>query len=444
MKQKIGTKSRPQIRFNGTKIVLYAGLKAISEMMEWLELQQLTDQRVERTKSSATANHGSKLLTAVMSMLAGGNHIDHVNLLNAGDTGRVTDFQTKAGNTIGEWLRQFTDDSLDQLTSVCQEGQRRVWEHTTVPASNRLTVDVDSTHLPVTGKQKEGARYNHLNQLSYKIMVASRDDTTEVIGSRLLPGAAKYGKPDFVREVIQHTRNASGVYDIALRADAGFFSAELLALLKEMDVGWSIGVPKREKEHAAIASIPETGWSDTLSDKKRNKGRIVQAASTYVTTSAENGSQKLRLVVRRSRKAHSRQRWKYQVFTVSNQNISAVDAELFHRKHARIEAVIKDLKQSSGLSHLPSGKFIANSVWLVCATLVYNAVRWYAILGGRSRRLARMVVGRTIRHQFFNMPARLVNHQGTHILQFQVGWPYAEEYLSRLRNIRRLPPIRAA
>ena len=118
MKQKIGTKSRPQIRFNGTKIVLYAGLKAISEMMEWLELQQLTDQRVDRTKSSATANHGSKLLTAVMSMLAGGNHIDHVNLLNAGDTGRVTDFQTKAGNTIGEWLRQFTDESLGQPRSA--------------------------------------------------------------------------------------------------------------------------------------------------------------------------------------------------------------------------------------------------------------------------------------------------------------------------------------
>ena len=54
-------------------------------------------------------------------------------------------------------------------------------------------------------------------------MVASGDDTTEVIGSCLLPGASRYGKPGCVREVIQHARNESGAYDIVLRADAGSF-----------------------------------------------------------------------------------------------------------------------------------------------------------------------------------------------------------------------------
>ena len=443
MKHKNCKKCILKTRFNDTIIVHYAGLQPISEMLEWLDLQNLTDQLVERTKNPATANPGSKLLTAVASMLAGGTHIDHVNLLHAGGTGRVTDFRMKAGNTIGEWLRQQTEVNLGQLTSVCQEAQSRVWEHTTVLANNRLTIDVDSTHVTVTGEKKEGARFNRLGQLSYKIIVSSRDDTTEVIGSRLLPGASRYGKVGFVRKVIEHTRQASGIYDILLRADAGFFSADMISALQELDAGWSIGVPKHEKEHAAIAAIPETCWSDTKSTKKSLTRKVTQAAATYVTISTDRGDQKIRLVVRRSRKIGSQGPWRYQVFTVSNQNISAVDAELLHRKHARVEKVIRDLKQSAGLSHLPSGKLLANAVWLLCATLVYNVVRWYAILGGRSRRLARMVVGRTIHNQFFSIPGRIVNNGGYMHLRLPDDWPHRDEYLLRLRNILRLPPIRA-
>jgi hypothetical protein len=49
-------------------------------------------------------------------------------------------------------------------------------------------------------------------------------------------------------------------------------------------------------------------------------------------------------------------------------------AESTHRAHAIVEQVIADLKNGP-LAHLPSGKFWANSAWLVCATIAFNLTR---------------------------------------------------------------------
>ena len=53
-----------------------------------------------------------------------------------------------------------------------------------------------------------------------------------------------------------------------------------------------------------------------------------------------------------------------------------------HRAHAIIEQVIADLK-GGPLAHLPSGKFWANSAWLVCAAMAFNLTRTAGVLASR-------------------------------------------------------------
>ncbi len=57
------------------------------------------------------------------------------------------------------------------------------------------------------------------------------------------------------------------------------------------------------------------------------------------------------------------------------------DLDAFHRQHATVELVIRDLKQGAGLDHCPSGNFSANSAWLQCAVLALNLIRWTATIG---------------------------------------------------------------
>ena len=64
------------------------------------------------------ANPGRKTLTLVSAMLAGGSHIDHVDLLRAGSTGRVLPFPVMASSTVGTFLRSFTWGHVRQMEKV--------------------------------------------------------------------------------------------------------------------------------------------------------------------------------------------------------------------------------------------------------------------------------------------------------------------------------------
>ena len=54
-------------------------------------------------------------------------------------------------------------------------------------------------------------------------------------------------------------------------------------------------------------------------------------------------------------------------------------ADQIHRRHAIIEQVHADLKNSA-LAHLPSGVFTANAAWLVLAVIAFNLTRAAATL----------------------------------------------------------------
>jgi hypothetical protein len=50
------------------------------------------------------------------------------------------------------------------------------------------------------------------------------------------------------------------------------------------------------------------------------------------------------------------------------------DAERDHRRHAVVEQVIADVKNSA-FAHAPSGHFQANAAWLALAALAHNLTR---------------------------------------------------------------------
>ena len=102
------TSSRNLDRFETTfdhdGIVANAGLIVAATLMARLGLETLIDRWVK----TGSANPGRKILTVVAAMLAGGTHIDHVNMLRAGATGRVLGFKVMAPSTVGTFLRSFT------------------------------------------------------------------------------------------------------------------------------------------------------------------------------------------------------------------------------------------------------------------------------------------------------------------------------------------------
>src|SRR4051812_5527318 len=90
------------------------------------------------------------------------------------------------------------------------------------------------------------------------------------------------------------------------------------------------------------------------------------------------------------------------------------------------------------LAHMPSGRFGANSAWVLCAAIAHNLLRAAATLVGGPHAVAR---GATLRRKFVNIPARLARPQRRPVLHLPSHWPWTDAWLRLWHNtIGQRPP----
>ena len=423
----------------------YAGLMPIWLLMEKLDLCKVADRLIQGNGRVGAANPGNKIATLVSSLLIEGSFIAHVDRLRAGATPFIPDFPVLASSTIGSWLRSFTKLNIGELKLLHQEMLTRAWAlGARAVRKKTVVVDVDASVCEVSSTRKEGAKLNRNKKNGLHPIFAVMDASGEIINWKLRPGASQQGHTSFIAETVRRAQKALGKSaNIIVRADSGFWCYDTIKALTSMGAGYCIAVRKSVNVWAAIHNIPETRWSDIKKLNEVDKGQLSQVADTTFVSSAKNGSRTIRIIVRRSRKVNKRgapvSEWIYQAIAVSDHKISAVKGEKLYRNRARCELAIRDLQQSFGLSHLPSGKLLANAGWLSCVVLAYNMMLWCRVLGAGTRRVVRKVVGRTMSKQFFGLTGRLVKHKGQFLLRFVQDWKWGEQYLAIWNNILMLP-----
>ncbi len=123
---------------------------------------------------------------------------------------------------------------------------------------------------------------------------------------------------------------------------------------------------------------------------------------------------------------------------VTDRDGDTLALEAHHRAHARVELVIRDLKDGP-LAHLPSGKFTANAAWLGLAVLAHNLGRHTLTAAGADWSAA--TVG-SLRRKLLTMPARLVSSARRLRLRASANWPWADALTSALTAIRGDPRAR--
>jgi hypothetical protein len=426
---------RVEVTFDDPNLVANAGLLLVGTLVVRLGLEQLVDSMVRLVGRVGGAWPGRKVLTLVHMMVAGGSHIDHADILRAGNTAAVLPHRVMAPSTVGTFLRSFTFGHVRQLEAVVGEVLRRAWALGAGPGSARLVIDIDSTVCEVEGKQKQGAAFGYTKVLGYHPILASRADTGEVLHARMRKGSANTarGARRFIDELIARVRRAGAIGEIVVRLDSGFWSAETIKALGRLDVRYTMAVRTNTKGVArAIAAIDEGDW------------RAIDYTPDGEAHVAETVYKGRRLIVRRTRLTDPRQlrlwpNWRHFAFlTDLDGDAAAVDA--FHRQHAVVELDIRDLKEGAGLEHVPSGNFSANIAWLQCAVLAHNLIRWTATTGHAATGDER-VVARTFRTRLIDMPGRLVSHAGTPILRGPLNWPWAHWFSRRLVALRAIPPV---
>ncbi len=434
--------SRVTTTFDESNLVPNAGLLPAAVLAQRIDLGGLVDRRVNLAKHGASS--GTKALTVIGSVLAGGDSIDDTAVLRAGAAGSLFDV-TRAPSTVGTWLRAHTWSNVRQLDAVSRELLARLWAAGAGPAdlAGPLTIDVDLTIVAVHGRAKQGAGFGYTKVRGYHPQLATCAQTGQVLMCRLRGGSAgaARGAASFLTETISRVRGAGATGQLTVRADSAFYSKAVIATAAKFDVRFSVTARQDKRVRAAIEAIAESAWQPIpywLSTPEVSGADIAETPFTVFAGDKGNARQ-VRLVVRRVRPTPGSQlalftAWDYHAF-VTDRTLALPELEADHRRHAVVEQAIAELK-SAGLAHMPSGNFAANAAWLALSVMAHNLGRAVAILAGPD--LARATAA-SLRRKVFTMPDRLVHSGRRRRLRLPASWPWADAISAALASIHPIP-----
>ena len=425
--------------FDDDRLVADAGLLLPATLAQHLGLKELIETHLDLGAVTGRANAGDKLLTLVISALAGGDCIDSADALRAGGTARVLGFTVKAASTLGTFLRSFRWGHVRQLDRVSRELLGRAWATGAGPGAGPLMIDLDSTICETYGLAKEGGRdFAYTGVRGYHPLLAVAAGTGDVLMARLRGGNATSGRGagHFLRETIGRVRSAGATGQLTVRADSGFYVHAVVAVCRAMGVRFSITVRQQRGVRRLIEAIPEQAWTPI---PYWISGGADVAETTYTPFAAEHDARAVRLIVRRVRPTPGSQLalltlYDYHAF-ITDRVGETLELEADHRRHAEIENAIRDLKYGVGLNHLPSGKFAANGAWLAVQVMAHNLARWTARIGlGEG-----IVTTKTLRRRLFALAGRLTRSARRLTLHLPARWPWAVGFGDALERLRAIP-----
>ena len=452
--------------FDDGHLVSCAGLVPVMTLAEQTGLGRLLGEKVhiaEPKIKSGAANPAPKLATLIAGMCAGADCIDDVDAVRSG--GMKTLFGgVYAPSTIGTLLREFTFGHARQLESVLREHLVALCERVDLlpGADQRVFIDIDSLLRPVYGHAKQGASYGHTKIAGKQVLrkglsplattISTPGCAPLVAGMRLRAGKTGSGKGAgrMVAQAIGTVRAVSAHATILVRGDSMYGSRAVVGTCVRHGAQFSLAMTRNAAIERAIAAIPEAAWTpvrypgavqDPDTGAWISDAEVAEIAYTAFASSSDRIT--ARLVVRRVKDARYLDAlfpvWRYHPF-FTNTDLPVEAADITHRQHAIIETVFADLIDGP-LAHLPSGRFGANSAWILCAAIAHNLLRAAGVLAGDRHTRAR---GSTLRRKIINVAARLSRPQRRPMLHLPSHWPWSTHWLVLWHNtIGYSPPITA-
>ena len=452
--------------FDEDSLVSLAGLVPVMRLAEQTGLAQLLSEKVliaEPRIKSGSANLAPKLTTLIAGMCAGADSIDDIDVLRSGGMKSVFG-GVYAPSTVGTLLREFTFGHARQLESVLREHLVALCGRVDLlpGAAEQVFVDIDSLLRPVYGHAKQGASYGHTKIAGKQILrkglsplattISTAGAAPLIAGMRLRAGRANSGKGAgrMVAQAIGTARAAGAAGQILVRGDSAYGNRAVVAACVRHGARFSLVMTRNNAIERAIAAIEDNAWTPVSypgAVQDPDTGAWISDAEvaeiTYTAFASTPDRITARLVVRRVKDARYHDAlfpvWRYHPF-FTNTEAPVEQADITHRQHAIIETVFADLIDGP-LAHIPSGRFGANSAWIVCAAIAHNLLRAAGVLADDQHTRAR---GSTLRRRIVNVPARLARPQRRPILHLPTHWPWSKAWLALWHNtIGYSPPLPA-
>lgn len=440
--------SRVSARFDEPNLVSCAGLVPVLGLATRVGLESLAAQLLTVPGGAGHAA-GAKVTGVVAGMVAGADAISDLDVLRHGGMPRLFT-GVRAASTLGTFLRAFRFGHVRQLDAVAARVLAGLSRQTPLlgGAAELTYVDIDDTIKATFGYAKQGAGYGYTRVKGLNALLATASTRTSapvIVATRLRKGSANSarGAARLVADALATSRQCGASGLLVVRADAAYYGYDVIAAARRAGARFSLTARKDPAVVRTIAAIPDTAWTairypqavfDEQLQQWVSDAEVAEVPFTAFTSRPKAQQVSARLIVRRVRDAnpaHVRVSPQGELFPVwrhhavfTDSPLPLVDAEADHRRHAIIEQVIADLK-AGPLAHLPSGRFAANSAWLVLAAIAFNLTRAAGTLASLFHAKASTA---TIRRQLIHVPARLTRSARRLTLRLPKNWRWQHHW----------------
>jgi hypothetical protein len=320
-----------------------------------------------------------------------------------------------------------------------------------------VVIDLDAT-IVICHSEKANAAATFKHTFGYHPLLAFCDNTGEALSGVLragnagsntaadhftvlnqavtqLPDPVRHGHPILVRTDGAGSSKAFFAHIRSLR-DSGVHT--------EFSIGWSV----TDREHTAIAALPESAWTaavDTIGDP-RDGAAVAELTGLLPARALADYPSGTRIVVRRERPhpgaqldlIETRDGWRYTSFATDTTAGQHAWLDARHRTHARVEDRIRCAK-NTGLGRFPSREFPINAAWLTVTMIAVDLLAWtQQILLHDQPDLAK-AEPKTIRYRFLHVAARIINRGRRRWLRIDQNWPWANALNTAFQRLEQLP-----
>jgi len=409
---------RLRVNFQGARVTSDGGLLLVRELDERLGFGELIERHLTDARGKNTQLPLTDLVRqSVYSRLAGYEDVNDAERLSQDPAFRLIGSEKvlERGAALTSRLQSFETELLTQaenLAGLAVLNRELVAKGEAIASSRRVVLDMDSTEVPVYGRQEHSAYNGHFESTCYHpLLLFNREG--DCLAATLRPGnvhSAEGWEELLLPEIERQQRRGK---EVVFRADAAFAKPELYEALEQRKVKYVIRIPANDNLERKVAQLLKRPVGrPSYKPVVRYRSFLYQAASW----------ESARRVVAKV-EFHFGELFPRVGFIVTNLRTSSRAVVRFYNKRGMAEQWIKEGKQAVAMTRLSCHRFRANEVRLWLSVIAYN-------LGNLWRRLA--LPAEVANWSLTSLQQRLVKTGGRLIKHARYYWLLlAESHLTR-------------
>jgi hypothetical protein len=408
-----------RVDFQGSRVTSDGGLMVVRELDERLGFSELIEQHLtdSRRGKNTQLPLADLLRQSVYSRLAGDEDVNDAERVSQDPTFRLIGSAKiwERGAALTSRLQSFETEILaeaENFAGLAAINRDLIARAEAIDSPQRVVLDMDSTEIPVYGRQEQSAYNGHFESTCYHpLLLFNREG--DCLAVKLRPGNVHSAEGWEELLVPELERQQEQGKEVAFRADAAFAKPEIYDALEARGVKYAIRLPANDKLEEDIAELLTRPVG-----RPSHKPVVWYKSFLYQAASWKTARRVVAKV-----EFHGGELFPRVGFIVTNLQTNSRAVVRFYNKRGTAEPWIKAGKQAVKMTRLSCHRFRSNGARLWLSVIAYN-------LGNLWRRL---VLPRRIDHwSLTRLQQRLVKTGGRFVKHARYDWLLlAEGHLTR-------------